>query len=47
MSQLARQLLSRVKSIVLFVNEDNKKAQRFYQKAGFSQRAAYDTIFLK
>ena len=47
MSQLARQLLSRVKSILLFVNEENKKAQRFYQKAGFSQRAAYDTIFLK
>ncbi len=46
MSQLARNLLSHAKSIVLFVNEDNKKAQRYYQKAGFSLRAAYDTIFL-
>ena len=47
MSQLARNLLSRTRSIVLFVNEDNKKAQHYYQKAGFSFRAAYDTIFLK
>ncbi len=46
-SQLARNLLSNSKSIVLFVNEENKKAQHFYQKAGFSLRAAYDTIFLK
>lgn len=46
-SQLARNLLSHSKSIVLFVNEENKKAQHFYQKAGFSLRAAYDTIFLK
>jgi predicted GNAT family acetyltransferase len=47
MSQLARTLMSRSKAIVLFVNEENKKAQRYYQKAGFSLRAAYDTIFLK
>lgn len=46
-SQLARNLLSHSKSIVLFVNEENKKAQHFYQKAGFNLRAAYDTIFLK
>jgi len=47
MSQLARNLLSHSKSLVLLVNDENKKAQRFYQKAGFSLRAAYDTIFLK
>jgi uncharacterized protein len=47
MSQLARNLLSHTKSIVLLVNDDNKKAQHYYQKAGFSLRAAYDTIFLK
>jgi len=47
MSQLARNLLSQAKSLVLFVNEDNKKAQRYYQKAGFNLRATYDTIFLK
>ena len=46
-SQLARNLLSNAKSIVLFVNEENTKAQRYYQKAGFTLRAAYDTIFLK
>jgi predicted GNAT family acetyltransferase len=47
MSQLARHLLSRSKSIVLLVNDDNKRAQHYYQKAGFSLRASYDTIFLK
>jgi predicted GNAT family acetyltransferase len=47
MSQLARNLLSHTKSIVLLVNGKNQKAQHFYQKAGFSLRAAYDTIFLK
>lgn len=47
MSQLTRNMLSHTKSMVLFVNEENQKAQRFYQKAGFSLRAAYDTIFLK
>jgi uncharacterized protein len=46
-SQLARNLLSNTKSIVLLVNEENKKAQHYYQKAGFNMRAAYDTIFLK
>jgi ribosomal protein S18 acetylase RimI-like enzyme len=47
MSQLTRNLLSHAKSIVLFVNEENKKAQHYYQKAGFIFRAAYDSIFLK
>ncbi len=47
LSQLAISLLSHTKSIVLLVNDENKKAQHYYQKAGFSLRAAYDTIFLK
>ncbi|MCM3902732.1 MAG: GNAT family N-acetyltransferase [Pyrinomonadaceae bacterium] len=47
MSQLTRKLLSHAKSIVLLVNEENGKAQHYYQKAGFSMRAAYLTIFLK
>jgi predicted GNAT family acetyltransferase len=47
MSQLARNLLTHAKSVVLFVNEENQKARRFYQKAGFSLSALYDTIFLK
>ncbi|MCM3870202.1 MAG: GNAT family N-acetyltransferase [Pyrinomonadaceae bacterium] len=47
LSQLAINLLSYTKSIVLLVNDENKKAQRYYQKAGFNLRAAYDTIFLK
>lgn len=46
-SHLARNLLSYARSIVLFVNEDNKKAQSCYQKAGFNLRAAYQTIFIQ
>jgi ribosomal protein S18 acetylase RimI-like enzyme len=46
MSQLTRNLLTHAKSVVLFVNEENKKAQHYYRKAGFNIRAAYDTIFL-
>jgi uncharacterized protein len=46
-SQLTRNLLSHAKSVLLFVNEENKKAQHYYRKAGFSMRASYDTIFLK
>lgn len=47
MSQLASHLLAQAKSVVLFVNEENKKARQFYEKVGFSLRALYDTIFLK
>ena len=46
MSQLARLLLSRTQSICVLVNENNKKAQNFYQRAGYKRRAVYDTIFL-
>lgn len=46
LSQLCRTLLTKSKSIVLFVNGDNNTAQRFYDQAGFRARASYDTIFL-
>jgi predicted GNAT family acetyltransferase len=47
MSQLARTLLWRTKSICLFVNDENEDAQRFYKQAGYHLRTVYDTIFLK
>jgi predicted GNAT family acetyltransferase len=47
MSQLARMLLWRTKSICLFVNDENEDAQRFYKQAGYHLRTVYDTIFLK
>jgi predicted GNAT family acetyltransferase len=47
MSQLARTLLRRTKSICVLVNEKNGPAQKFYQRAGYKLRAVYDTIFLK
>ncbi len=46
MSQLARTLLRSTRSICVLVNEKNKKAHIFYQRAGFRLRAIYDTIFL-
>jgi predicted GNAT family acetyltransferase len=46
MSQLARLLLGRTQSICVLVNENNTKAQNFYQRAGYKRRAVYDTIFL-
>jgi|SRR5882672_9304416 len=47
MSQLARMLLWRTKSICLFVNEENEDAQKFYKHVGYHVRAVYDTIFLE
>ncbi|HEX8772146.1 MAG TPA: GNAT family N-acetyltransferase [Pyrinomonadaceae bacterium] len=47
MSQLGRQLLSRVGSVCLLVNERNKDAQKFFFKAGYKLRDCYDTIFLQ
>ncbi len=46
MSQLARLLLSRTKSICVLVNETNTKAHTFYERAGYKRRSVYDTIFL-
>jgi ribosomal protein S18 acetylase RimI-like enzyme len=45
MTQLARNLLGRVGSICLVVNEDNKRAQAFYQKADFEVRSSYNTAY--
>ncbi|HEY8188223.1 MAG TPA: GNAT family N-acetyltransferase [Pyrinomonadaceae bacterium] len=46
MSQLARTLLRRTNSVCVLINENDKKAHRFYQRAGYKLRAIYDTIFL-
>jgi predicted GNAT family acetyltransferase len=46
-SHLCRTLLARTVSICLLVNEQNKKAQDFYTKAGYELRSYYDTIFLQ
>ncbi len=46
MSQLARLLMWRAKSVCLFVNDDSDAARRFYRQAGYHLRTVYDTIFL-
>ena len=46
MSQLARSLLCRTRSLCVLVNENNKKAHTFYKRAGYKLRSVYDTIFL-
>jgi len=46
MSQLARRLMWRAKSVCLFVNDDSDEARRFYRQAGYHLRTVYDTIFL-
>ena len=46
-SHLCRTLLARTVSICLLVNEENKKAQDFYTKAGYKLQSRYDTIFLR
>lgn len=45
-SQLSRTLLTETKSLSVLVNEENRGAQLFYQKAGFKLRGYYDTIYL-
>ena len=47
LSQLARMLLWRTKSVCLFVNDENDEGQNFYKQAGYHLRTVYDTIFLK
>ena len=44
--QLSRRLLSTSQAICVFVNEENKSARRFYERAGFKARSMYGTIFL-
>ena len=46
LSQLARMLLWRTKSICLFVNDENEDAQRFYKQAGYHLRSVYDTALI-
>jgi predicted GNAT family acetyltransferase len=46
MSQLARMLMWRAKSVCLFVNDENDEAQSFYRQAGYHLRTVYDTIFV-
>ena len=46
MSQLARNLLKRSKSMVLLANEQNREAVTFYRRAGYNLLSYYDTIFL-
>lgn len=47
MTQLARILLARSKSICLTINERNRNAQAFYVKAGYQFHSHYETIYLR
>jgi predicted GNAT family acetyltransferase len=47
MSQLSRNLLLRSSSVCLLVNEKNRSARAFYEKAGFKLISYYDTIYLE
>jgi uncharacterized protein len=46
LGQLERTLLKRTRAICLLVNEENKKAQALYRKAGYRLRGSYDSIFI-
>jgi predicted GNAT family acetyltransferase len=46
LTQLSRILLARTEAVCLIVNEEQKEAQAFYRKAGYSQVSDYDTIYL-
>jgi predicted GNAT family acetyltransferase len=45
MTQLTRNLLDRVASVCLVVNEQNERARAFYQKAGYQIRSCYNTAY--
>jgi ribosomal protein S18 acetylase RimI-like enzyme len=47
MTQLSRILLARTEAVCLVVNEEQKDAQAFYRKAGYTQISDYDTIYLQ
>ena len=47
LSQLARTLLKRTRSLCILVNEENKAAHSFYRQAGFKFQGYYDTIYLQ
>jgi ribosomal protein S18 acetylase RimI-like enzyme len=46
LSQLSSRLLETTRSLCLFVNEENRGAQDFYRRAGYTVCGLYDTIFL-
>jgi uncharacterized protein len=46
-SHLSRNLLQRSSSVCLLVNEKNRSARAFYEKAGFRFISYYDTIYLE
>ncbi len=47
MSQLARMLLWRTRSLCLVANDENEAARAFFRQAGYHARGVYDTIFLR
>lgn len=47
LTQLCRQLLSRTGAVRLLANEQNARAVRFYERAGFKLQGLYDTVFLQ
>jgi hypothetical protein len=47
LTELARTLLGRTKSISLLVDQERQQAQNFFRKLGFVSRGFYDTIFLR
>ena len=46
-SQLTRTLLQTTQAVCLLVNEKDKAARSCYDKAGYKQRAYYDTVYLQ
>jgi len=44
---LSAMLLERAESICLTVNENNKTAIKFYEKAGYQFHSHYETIYLR
>ena len=46
LSQLSSRLLENTRSLCLFFNEQNRGAQDFYRRAGYTVCGLYDTIFL-
>jgi hypothetical protein len=47
LTQLSTTLLARSKVICLTINERNKKALAFYEKAGYQFHSHYETIYLR
>jgi ribosomal protein S18 acetylase RimI-like enzyme len=47
LTQVARTLLLKTRSICVLVNEENLKAQGLYRRAGFKQRGLFQLVYLK